>query len=95
MAFYPGERFGRIEERQFVLADALDVLDAQGEMIHRLEAELLLERIEHVGDGRGRVVLERLGLPVLQVDFHDVGHQRGARLFLAQRLTLPMTFVEN
>ena len=43
-------------------------------MIHRFETELLLERVEDVGDGGGRVVLERLGLPVLEVNFHDVGH---------------------
>ena len=72
----PGEGFCGIEERQLVLADALDVLNAQRKVIHGFEAELLLQRVEDVRYGRCRVVFERLGLSILQIDFHHVGHQR-------------------
>ena len=83
---YPCERFGGIEERQLVFADALDVLDAEGEVIHGLEAEFLLERVEYVRHGGGRVVLEGFRLTVFQIDFHHVRHQGRGRLLLLEQL---------
>lgn len=71
------------------------MLHAEGEVIHGLEAQLLLEGIKDVRHGRGRVVLEGLGLTILQIDFHHVGHEGGRGLLLlellgAQWLTLMM-----
>ena len=43
-------------------------------MIHGFEAEFLLQRVKDVRYSGRRVVFERLGLAVLQVNFQDVGH---------------------
>ena len=45
-----------------------------------LQPQLCLQRINDVLHGGGRVVLERLGLPVLQEHLEHVGHQRHHRV---------------
>ena len=41
----------RVEKGEFVPLEALDVLDHEGEVGHRLQAQLRLQRVQHVLGG--------------------------------------------
>ena len=52
------------------------MLDDEGEVEDLLEAELVLETVDDVLHGGGGVVLEALGLAVLEEHLQHVRHQR-------------------
>ena len=48
-----------------------DVLKTEGEVFHADDAQFLLERVEDIAHRRFVIVLEGLGLPVLQEHLRD------------------------
>ena len=72
---YPGERLAGIQQGEFVPPEAFDVLHHQGEVLGTLNTQLLVQRVQHVAHRRAGVVLEGLGLAVLEEDLEHVGHE--------------------
>lgn len=71
---HPGQRFLRIQQGQLVALEALHVLQHQAEELATAQAQLVQQRADHVLHRGGGIVLERLGLPVLEEHLQHIGH---------------------
>lgn len=81
---YPRQRVFGVEQRQLVSSEALDLFEDQREMLAGLDAQFVLQRWHHVFHFGGGVVLERLGLSVLEEHLEHIGQQRYVRITAAE-----------
>jgi len=72
---HPGQRFLGIQEGELVPLEALHVLQHQAEEFSAAEAELVQQRADHILHRGGGIVLEGLGLPVLEEHLQHIGHR--------------------
>lgn len=77
---HPGERLAGVQQGEFVPPEALDMLHHQREVLWTLNTQLLVQRVQHVAHRRAGVVLEGLGLAILEEDLEHVGHEGCGRL---------------
>ena len=55
--FYLCQGVPRVEKGKFVPLETLDMLNHEGEVAHRLQPQLRLQRVQHVLDGGGLLAL--------------------------------------
>jgi hypothetical protein len=89
---YPGEGIGGIQQRQFVPFERLYVLNDQTEVFVGLQTQFIFQRRNDIVDRRPGVILERLGLAILQKHFQNIGHGCYAHIPQRERrrLKLPL-----